>query len=100
MTTEQFKEYYDYYDSTASIIYTYDPNEKGIKGTLYKWGSRENIEKVYKTAYPILSKIEPVYIVHNVPIEDVIKMIEYTGWVGTWHEKRESELFIIEVLNQ
>ena len=88
-------------EKTFSIVFEYEENtEKMIKGTLLKYGE-PNEDALNETMvlhgrmhdqFPEVFRNTKVICCDNVPAEEVEKMINYTGYVGTWFERRQKEV--------
>jgi hypothetical protein len=86
----------------TNILIEYDKNAERIKGTLQKWGLpvkdleeyKNTLDLMYETMDRKLQIPEKkfsdikVMIFENVPMEEVQKMIDITGYAGVWFEKK------------
>lgn len=79
---------------TLSILFEYDPYATGqIRGTLHKVGTFDFVKECYEIYYNqfvyagFMQMALNLHVVESVPEYEVIKMREYTGYVGRWYEE-------------
>ena len=76
----------------VGVSYTYSEKDSPIKGTLIKHGPSDIVKKnhdarvaLYNNKVPEIAK-DLYYISGKIPVEELNKMIDITGYVGNYHE--------------